>query len=266
MAGFYDPRNQPPKKYLMNDKGYIELLPQRCTNNDLSLPKSRGWITRLVICSSPVALILGLIFMLGTTVTAAAASETFTDSISSTQVGFTKPLTLEAFDTNLGTLTGINLRLQLDTSSSVEIFDTSPIAQTFSNASTESSVTLEGPGNLALISQPLGAIVASGVADSGLNIEPATIGSFNISVTPTDLSAFEVNGLQDLNFTVSASDETSAGTSLSDDLFFGGLNNLDATVTLQYTFAVPEPSTWATVLVGLALLILGRMRMRLKRI
>lgn len=194
---------------------------------------------------------LALVFLLGAASTAWAASETFTTGVSNNNVGFTESLSLEGFNTNLGTLTAVELNLDLNTSSAVEIFDPSAMSESFSNASTESTVNLSGPDDLTLISQSFGAIVATGTAKPGLTTEPATLGTYDISVTPTNLAAYEVNGIQNLNFTISDPNETLGGTSPQNDLFFSGRDNLNGTVDIQYVYSVPEPSTWAMMLIGL---------------
>ena len=166
-------------------------------------------------------------------------------------VPYTYAFSLPSFNTALGTLQSVTFELTDSTTAAVQIFNATAGALSFTNATASIPLTVTGPGGMS-ISDTITASVASGVATSGLNTFSGVTGTHSANTSFTSgLSAFESGSVVNLSYLADASQGTYTGTGPT-GLFFGGSANAGGTFEIIYNYAaVPEPATWAFLMLGL---------------
>lgn len=185
-----------------------------------------------------------------------AATEIFTTSIPVDGSTFT----LGAFDTALGTLTGVTLDLSETASLQIQIFNFGAPDAPFVSATTSTTDTLTGPGGP--ITGSFFTSAGPGVLPLGdfeQNNLPAALVSDSVSITVANalFANFETAGVGTISYSSQfGPDFTSTGSPGAPGQFFGGdgsLTNGSLKVTYDYTAAaVPEPGAWALMILGFA--------------
>jgi len=227
------------------------------------------------------ALAAGIVVTAGT-----AKANTITQlfGIPTQDVSFAQGFTYQLFDTNLGTLTGVSIRLQTTSTAEIDIFNSTGSPISFSNANASFPLTVTGPpGATTYISETVVAGPISGVANPGPNAFPglsSTNDSGFVAVPNVDWALnFEAAGggpSTPQQVIVTAGPGTYSGTS-APGLLFGGSAQVSGTfdtppfglvgVTLVYTYTsgtpgAPEPGTWALVIATGSVSVLGLRRRR----
>jgi hypothetical protein len=197
---------------------------------------------------------------------ALAATEVVTVNLPSDGSAFT----IAAFNTNLGTLTGVTLDLDANVTLQTSVFNLGS-ATTIPSASTTAMVSVYTPlpGPITL-GDPVGtplidtifttSVTNAAVTPFSETLLPAVTSSqsANLSVLSSDFGAYEHVGAGALSFNGAVSDvaltfpgaATSAGS--GDDEFVGSsatLNSGSFTITYSYN-AVPEPAAWTLMILG----------------
>jgi hypothetical protein len=167
---------------------------------------------------------------------------------------FTYNFTLPAFNTALGTLTGLDLDLTVTATASVQVDNLDGVSHPFSNATASIPLTVTGPAGL-FVTATYNAGPFSGTAAPGLNILPGTKGtaSNSTSVGSADFSHYEGSTPIALSYLADAPYGSYGGSGAPSVLFFGGSASAGGTFEVAYTYAaVPEPATWAMMSLGFA--------------
>ncbi len=198
-----------------------------------------------------------------------AQVESFSYTISSSTLTDSDSFSLAAFNPDMGTLTGVTLTLNLDSTATVEGINVSGGAASFTGSVTFGT-TLTGPDGTTLTATTVSGVL-SGTAETGaLSITPLSgpevEQTVSASVPLGNLSSYV--GTTPVNFTLlapSGAGFTSSGSQLSGSGLFaiGGTGAVNGgSVTVDYTYSAPEPSTWALLFGGLGLLAFWRSKTR----
>jgi hypothetical protein len=199
----------------------------------------------------------------GMALSASAAMEMFTADYGSAgsplQLDASETLSLNKFDTSLGTLEGVTVDLLSQNSVQTEIFNYTSDGLPYSAASTTVPVSVTALNGLSTSTSasagPFSGVVPamSMVVDGGSSPIAATSSA---AVSPGDLSLYESAGPQTFDVSVLVGDPFVQGSGAR--LAFEGLGNSYGSVEVIYSYAaVPEPpAAWAglaaTVCCGLA--------------
>jgi hypothetical protein len=203
--------------------------------------------------------LVGALMALGTG-NAFGAMIGFSASLPTNTLPFTDNFTLSAFNSTLGTLTGVLVTLNFTDSATVSVFNGSGTTDfAFTNASATSTITINGPGGI-VTSAPIQTSGVSGTAIHGTVTNFTTpTGSGTATANPLDLADYISNSPLLLNFSAVDTAASFAGTT-GGPLFFGGSFSAGGTVNITYTYTAattttPEPATMT--LFGSALLGIG---------
>jgi hypothetical protein len=194
--------------------------------------------------------------MVGAAITAPACAMAGTviesAPIPTTNVPFTYTFELPSFDTSLGTLTSVVFELTDTATASVVVANITDGTMTFTNALANIPLTVTGPGGLS-VSSPISADVVSGsVAAHTISTWAGVSATNSVSnMFTSGLSAFELNPVVDLTYVATAAAGHYDGTS-EPGLLFGGTATAGGNfeIIYNYTSAVPEPGTWAFLMLG----------------
>lgn len=216
-------------------------------NTKSFLHKSLGALAALMLISAP-AFADTESFSFNLAQTALTSSSTLNDSF-----------TLGAFDPSLGTLTGVELVLNLTTTASPQIINLGGGAASYTNTTTSFFTTFSGPDSSAVSLKSISATDAGSLNTPAFTITTLTgtpvSSSANTSVVAANFGAYK--GTTPLSFTLVAPGQTqfsSGGTVTSGSLAFGGSGSVGGTALVEYTFAAtPEPSAWALGVICVAL-------------
>jgi PEP-CTERM motif len=185
---------------------------------------------------------------------AAATTIIQTGTITSAVPG-TTPIVVQQFNGTLGTLTSITLLFDSNASASGSITNTSGASHTY-NLTKSATATLSGNGFNIVESLLSGTTSFSGVAKNAtVNFGPYTgAGSSSATLASSFFAPFIGAGSTNLSFVSSSlfSMTPNSGT-LSVSPLIGG----DYTLTYNYAAAVaavPEPGSWAMMLLGFGLI------------
>ena len=197
---------------------------------------------------------IGVSFVIATSMSARATpteTETFNAGASLQSLMATGDFTLPDFNTQLGTLDSIDITLTVNSSSTIEVYNSTNSAVDFTNASLTVPGSVTGPGG-ASVSAILNAVLTSGVAQPGMNTyepTPTTITKSETLSDPGILSQWEdqVGGV--VNLTYNKGSATYQGTDTGDgNLLFGGAAKGCGEFSVEYTYsndsaAVAEPAS-----------------------
>lgn len=194
-------------------------------------------------------------------------TETFTYTTPTQDMPISDPFTLPDFNTNLGTLEGINLTLSATATGDIIVFNNSNKSASLSNASVTLPTSLTGPGST-LINATLSASLPSGTAMPGFNCYAGMTDTVTelATVSSSDFTLWENQSDGKINLTYSTGNGSYSGTGPLNTLFFGGSATGGETTTLTYTYlkntyqAAPEPSNVALfgIAIGAFALLLAR--------
>lgn len=195
------------------------------------------------------ALALVLTTLCASAASAAVISQTLHTSLPLNSSG---TLDFNSFDPTLGTLTDVTATLSGGVETSIQVLNTSGTSQNI-DVFIRGMVTLSGPGSLSFDRTYIPVI--------GLMAAPGeTTGEVGITYGPGSQSGViplaDFIGSASIEISVTDSAEVTGG--LESCCSLKSLTGTDRpTVTLQYTFTpastpVPEPSTWAMLLLGFA--------------
>ena len=176
-------------------------------------------------------------------------------------VPYTYQFGLPKFDSDWGTLSSVTLSMSAQGQGLVKVLNASPTAQAFTNAFSQTPITISGPVGSTLNLAPtatvangivpgsyvdgLGNLVVGQYEQNNIPFTPAS-SIASISVPNADFSAYEGSGYQTANFTATAGQGNYSGTA-SSGVFFGGDVNAGGEVTITYDlitdseYPAPEP-------------------------
>jgi len=206
-----------------------------------------------------------LALLVAMSASASAATVSYSHTTPTSAAPFTDNFTLQKFDTTLGALTGILINFSTATTAEVDVFNSTGVAQNFTNATAVVPLSLTGPAG-ATVNANATAGPISGVANTGFNAFTGITGNSSASLTilPGNFAAYSGIGTTTAAFSVVAGTGTFSGTSIP-GVFFGGSATAggSSSITYTYTTGTPEPATMG--LLGSALLGLGFLKFRTKK-
>ncbi len=174
-------------------------------------------------------------------------------------VPFIDNFTLPVYTPTLGnTLTSITISLSYSTTGEVNIFNTSSLDVTFTNATTSTPLTLTAPASLSIPTNAVAGPVSGTATANGETMVPGLTGSglLSLVVPSADWSFFEGTGTFAASLAAGAANFSISGPK---SLFVNGDATVGGTTTIAYAFVstsdLPEPATMT--LVGSALLGIG---------
>jgi len=181
------------------------------------------------------------------------ATITQTQSYGPSTVPFSTTKLFNLFDSNLGTLTSVEVILNTTATAEVDIFNITGIPQAFTGATATVPVTATGPGGASASTAPT-AGPFSGTANPGLNSFPgltaSAMGTSFPSVAPYEAPS---GGINLVTLTVAGVNGNYSG-SAAPGVFFGGSATASGTVQLIYTYTSTVPDGGVTLaLLGSAL-------------
>jgi hypothetical protein len=197
-----------------------------------------------------------------------AASISYSHVTTAQSIPFTDIFQLPAFAASLGTLTGIEIKLETDGTATVEVknFTSGPLD--FVNATASLPISANGPAG-ATTSQTLIAGPAAGTVPGQVGMVPGAtsvsglmaMAMSSVNVPSIDWPSYTTPpGTVTLQFSVIAGKGTYTGTA-DTGVFFGGSAIVGGTTTLTYFYdpvSIPAPA--ALAIFGLGLLGLGLTR------
>lgn len=215
----------------------------------------------MIIRMKLVALVATLLLVAGTKSEAGLITQVA--SYPATNSPFSAPLTFNKFDTSLGTLNAVTLILNENGTVTSQVYNFGA-ASSYVNASESGTVTVVGPDS-STISTSLSTTASSGSISAGsfTNVTQVTAGTVTGSaatstnnVALANFGAYE--GTAGTTFTVDAvASLSTTGTSPSGTVAFGGTANVGGSLEIVYSFtapstsAIPEPASFAMVVLGL---------------
>jgi len=197
---------------------------------------------------------------------AQASTVSYSHATNAANAGFTDNFTLAAFDTTLGTLTGITLDVSNEITAQITISNSAPVVVVFIAVFAGVLGDVTGPAGL---NRPLAveAILQSGSAHPGLNRYPEVVGSVadTFVLDPAYFAAYESSlATSSLNFRMRVGSVEVTAIGLR-QLVYGGTAEVSGRTTITYTYDeatpsanVPEPGTLALAGVALAGLLASR--------
>ena len=208
---------------------------------------------------------LGLAASLATAVPASAAFLSYSAHIAPQAVPFSTSFTLQKFDSQLGTLSGVQLTLRSDITARIDVWSNLAAPETFNNAFASFPVTVsaQSPDNTSVTALAT-ATLASGVAQPSMpgafiNRYEGLTGTATATsvVVPSAWSFYIGLGGGSASFTASAGNGSYGGTSPF-GLFFSGSGVADGVFTVRYDYeapaAVPVPGSLGMLAGALALI------------
>ena len=208
-----------------------------------------------------------LVLLAAMSVSASAATVSFSHTSATAAAPFTDVFTLQKFDTTLGTLTGILINFATSTTAEVDVFNSTGVSQTFTNATATIPLTLTGPATSVTVSPSAGPV--NGTANPGFNAFTGITSSpapSNTNVPSGSFSLYSGPGFSTNSFSVAAGAGTFSGNAVP-GVFFGGSATAGAVSSITYTYSAPtgtpEPATMG--LLGSALIGLGLLKFRSKK-
>lgn len=185
-------------------------------------------------------------------VQAEAATISYSHTIAPKTVNYSEDFFLSKFDTNLGTLTGITLSALVEGQTEIDIFNATSSNQSFQNATAVVPFSVTTP--IDTLSASGSVSVVDGTAVLGMNKFVGLPLNFfqSLEISAANFDSYQGAGGGLFSLMASGSRGQYSGTSVS-NVFFGGSATVGSTVTIAYTYSVPEPITWLGGVTAIAL-------------
>lgn len=162
-------------------------------------------------------------------------------------IGDSLVLSLNKFDSSLGTLTGATLRLSSHANVESQVLNFSRLAQQYSAATATVPISVTALGGLTFSTTPTAGPFSGTVPGPQFTVVSAgsaavfSVNTANVALP--DLILYQGLGTQSLDVSVGLASGIYSGVSLG-PVFFGGQGSAYGTVEIEYTYsAVPESET-----------------------
>ncbi|MEB3190929.1 MAG: PEP-CTERM sorting domain-containing protein [Snowella sp.] len=187
-----------------------------------------------------IAVILASLGLLS--VQAEAATISYSHTIAPKTVNYSEDFFLSKFDTSLGTLTSITLSALVEGQAEIDIFNGTSSDQSFQNATATVPFSVTTPIDTLNASGSVS--IASGTNVLGMNTFSGLPLNFSqsLNISATNFGSYQGVGGGLFSLAATGSLGQYSGTSVS-NVFFGGSAEVGSTVTIFYTYSVPEPIT-----------------------
>lgn len=183
----------------------------------------------------------------------AATTITETENIASSPVPYTDTFTLPSFNTSLGTLQSVEYVLSDQTTVTVLVNNGNGVTENFTDASASFPLSVTGPGELSVADTVTQTVASGSVAANSQGSYPGPLVTDTQTATfTTGLSSFESGVPLNLFFSADAGSGSYSGNA-EGNVLFGGSAVTGGTFQVLYTYAsaVPEPATWAFLMLGI---------------
>lgn len=188
---------------------------------------------------------------------AMAAVQTFSvNGFGDTKTNLLETLNLQKFDSQLGTLTAINITYSADVTGQLLLSNSKAVDKSV-NTSLSSTMQLSLPSEVlgsashSLLSGPVTSFAKTTDVLAGKHMEVLTI---NVNLASSDFAKFIGTGSLASQLLISASSGANSPTGITAD-YTTTAKSLGGTITYTYTPApVPEPETYGMMLLGLGVL------------
>ena len=195
----------------------------------------------------------------------ANVSISYSADVAAQPTSFSETVSLQKFDTNLGTLTGVTISFTSNVNSIVKVVNLTGVPQSFTNAQASIPFSVIGPDSSSASGT---AVTTVGSGNIGAGLGPhdfpglPTTASGDVIVPSSNWSDYQGVGVTYADFDFIGANGTFSGSS-ANLVFFGGSAVADGHIVITYdyeTAAVPEPSTFALGACGLVAAGLGCVR------
>ena len=171
-----------------------------------------------------------------------AATISFTANVAPQTVSFNQTVNLQTFDPALGTLTGVKLDLTGNFTVTLSIINAGSVAESYSNAKGSGSVSITGPGGLSFPLSVATAAQANPALAAGARDQfPGLTATGIASTTRADLANYTGGpGVFIANLIFKGNPFSASGTGGA-DIFYGANGTAGGSIQVTYTYTPPPP-------------------------